>query len=100
MPIGRQTASGLSLLLSSMRFFSNSAAHGRSGRPSLKPVPTFLNVATTGVPGGGSSGAAPRPLPGNPRQTPEKSGLPSVVLGAGAFNSGLPSAVLGTFVDG
>src|SRR6478672_10349945 len=100
MPIGRHTASGLSLLLSSMRFFNSSAAHGRSGRPSLNPAPTFRNVATTGVPAGGSSGAAPRPRPGKPLHTPEKSGLPSAVLGAGAFRSGLPSGVLGTSGDG
>src|SRR5262245_44120343 len=114
-PIGRQCASGLSLLLSAMRFLTRSAAHDCIGKPSLKPPPTFPNVAN-GIPSGGSggggggaegaggvnpgvaAGAAPR-WPAGPRgfsQIPERSGLPSAVLGAGAVRLGLPSLVLGT----
>src|SRR5436190_22812043 len=98
-PIGRQCASGLSLLLSAIRFLTRSAAHGWKGSPSGKPWPALPNVATgIAFAGGGVAGAAaPRPPP--PRwpppppaaQIPLRSGLPSAVLGAGAVRFGLPS---------
>src|SRR5688572_10692775 len=55
--------------------------------------------------GGGVAGAAPAPPPrrpppgpanGAPRQRPERSGLPSAVLGAGALRSTWPAAFFGT----
>src|SRR4249920_2560939 len=39
----------------------------------------------------------PQPRQGTVSQTPERSGLPSAVLGVGASRLTLPSAVLGTF---
>src|SRR5215831_1597299 len=103
LPIGRQCASGLSLLLSAMRFFTSSAAHGCSGKPSLMPAPTSRNVASGGVPGGGGGGGAGfAPCPRCPAggllfcQIPERSGFPSAVLGAGAVRFGFPSGPLGT----
>src|SRR5688500_761725 len=99
-PIGRQCASGLSLLLSSLRFFNTSAAHGCNGRPPLKFAPTFRKVARGTSDGDAADAAvdAPRcPVPaGAPRQIPERSGLPSGVRGTGAARFGLPSGVLGT----
>src|SRR5581483_5818686 len=114
-PIGRQWASGLSLLLSAMRFFTSSAAHGWYGAPPGVCAPM---LPTTEPPGGsspvpsaatrGGAGPAPRPRPPRPRppagqsiqgmisHTPERSGLPSDVRGGGAFRSGLPSGVRGT----
>src|SRR5436309_4144198 len=117
-PIGRQCASGLSLLLSAIRFFTSSAAQGCKGRPSLKPAPTSRNVAaatpSAGVVAGGLGGGGPAvgapaapptfpdrnpgPSPGGLGfcQMPERSGFPSAVLGAGAFRSGSPLGVFGT----
>ena len=81
-------------------------------RNSLKPgtlvtVNGFLakdepNVASGGVPGAGSGGGAPRrpAATAAPRQTPEKSGLPSAVLGAGAARSGSPFAFFGVLYAG
>src|SRR5437016_6708905 len=100
MPMGRQCASGLSLLLSAIRFFSRSAAHGVSGNPSLKVEPMFRNVASGGPEEGWGGGGAPRCPVGAPRQTPEKSGLPSAVFGAGAARFGSPPGVLGTMDAG
>src|SRR5438552_14266418 len=117
--MGRQCASGLSLLFSARRAFTRSEAQGSIGRPSLNPEPTFLNEALGGVPGGSSGGGAPlggppplAPLgppgpPGPPRppaprrsQIPERSGWPSGALGAGASSFALPSGVRGTAVAG
>src|SRR5262245_60413204 len=101
LPIGKQCASGLSLLLSAMRFFTRSAAHVCRGRPSLNPAPTLRNVATGGVPGGGGGGGGGG-CPGCPAgclifcQIPERSGFPSAVLGAGAARFAFPSGPLGT----
>src|SRR5438093_5269032 len=103
-PIGRQRASGLSLLLSAMRCFRTPAAQGVSGRPSLNPTPTLPKLAS-GISSsdtfGGGGAAAPRPRPAPPvahgfAQTPDRSGLPSAVLGAGAVRFGCPACVLGT----
>src|SRR5690349_2135831 len=96
-PMGRHDASGLSLLLRALRFARSSVPYGVSGRPSLNVDAMLLNVAMGGVPGGGSGGGAPRrpPPAGAPRQTPEKSGLPSDVRGAGALRSTSPFAFLG-----
>src|SRR5262245_51490938 len=99
LPIGRQCASGLSLLLSAMRFFTSSAAHDWMGNPSGNPRPTLANVATGGVPGGGGGGggAGAPPWPRCPAgtltfsQIPDKSGFPSAAFGAGAFMLGFPS---------
>src|ERR1700687_3113037 len=101
-PIGRQCASGLSLLFAARRAFTSSAAHGCSGRPSLTFAPTSRNVVTGGPAENEGAGAASVPPPAGPScpspriQFPEKSGLPSAVRGAGAVKSGLPSGVLGT----
>src|SRR5436190_17624876 len=97
-PIGRQCASGLSLLFTSFRAFFRSAAHGWNGRPSGNPAPMSKNVATGGVPGGAGTGApvAPPPSPRNLIQIPDRSGLPSAVLGVGASRIGAPLAVRGT----
>jgi hypothetical protein len=111
-PIGKQWASGLSLLLSAIRFCTSSAAHSLSGSPSLKPAPTLKKVAFGGppfavgagaaVPGRPSVAAPPRPPPVflPLSQMPDKSGFPSAVLGAGAVRSSCPAAVLGTRGDG
>src|SRR5215813_8279393 len=98
MPIGRQCASGLSLLLSPIRFFTRSAAQGWYGAPPCVLLPMLPN------------GDPPPPPPRPPRpaagggafgsrvisQTPDKSGLPSAVRGTGAFASSFPSALRGT----
>src|ERR1700686_1163784 len=107
--MGRQWASGLSLLFSDFRLFSTSAAHGCSGSPSFMLAPILKNVASGGPSDGGGGGggrgawagawgcAPPRP-PGTrvTSHTPEKSGFPSAVRGVGAVRSGFPSAVFGT----
>src|SRR5262249_21633123 len=94
-PIGRQLASGLSLLLSARRFFTNSAAHGCSGnQSSCVLLATFPRVAIGGAPG---EGVICRGTPGiRPCQRPDKSGLPSAVRGTGASKSTPPLAVRGT----
>src|SRR5688572_27961006 len=107
-PIGRQWASGLSLLLSAIRFFTSSAAQSRNGSPSLKPAPTLKKVALGGPPFAAGVGAG---VPGSSRvaaaawappvflplsQMPDKSGFPSADLGVGAVRSGCPAGVLGT----
>src|SRR5262249_47948101 len=105
-PMGRQCASGLSLLPSACRFFTSSAAQGRMGRPACTPVPMSRNrfIPVSGgrvTPGGG--GAPPVPdafsnaagLRGF-SQIPERSGLPSEVRGAGPLTSGSPVALFGT----
>src|SRR6185295_18867773 len=96
-PIGRQFASGLSLVPLALRCFKSSAAHGLNGRPSLNPAPTLPNVEAGGSPGGETGGGATFP-PWNHAlsQSPVKSGLPSAVRGAGASRFGLPSGVRGT----
>src|SRR5262245_15838328 len=102
-PIGRQFASGFSLLLSAIRCFFKSAAHGVSGSPSGMFVPRSPNVATGGVPGGGGGGGvafAPRPLP-RPSpcarvHSPDKSGLPSAVRGTDASMLTCPFGSFGT----
>src|SRR5215510_7741011 len=108
-PIGRHQTSGLSLLLSAIRFFLSSAAQGCSG--SGKPRPATSKNCDVGIAfgsgaGGGVAGApfapAPRPRPPPPPppnascQIPEKSTLPSGVRGVGASRIGLPSDVRGT----
>src|SRR5688572_17897292 len=97
-PIGRHHASGLSLLFVSLRVFFNAAAHGWNGRPSGNPAPMSKNVAMGGVPGGAGSGlaAVPPPWPRSLTQIPDRSGLPSAVLGAGPSSIGTPLAVRGT----
>src|SRR5713226_9901542 len=102
-PSGRQCASGLSLLFWETRCLRSSAAHGWNGSGSLRPVAIFQNWLTTG-PGGPRPVDAPAPEndPSGPpsarkfSQIPERSGLPSAVLGAGAARSGVPAGVLGT----
>src|SRR5688572_3291752 len=94
MPIGRQCASGLSLLLPAMRVLSSSAPYGVSGSPPLMFWATSRKPATGG-PLGGGAGAPCRPPP-PPRHTPDRSGFPSAVFGTGPFMSGSPPAVLGT----
>src|SRR5215813_11800904 len=98
MPIGRQCASGLSLLLSPIRFFTRSAAQGWYGAPPCVLLPILPN------------GDPPPPPPRPPRpaagggafgsrvisHTPDKSGLPSAIRGTGAFESSFPSAPNGT----
>src|SRR5262247_2374238 len=100
-PIGRHHTSGLSLLLSAIRLFLRSAAHGCSG--SWKPRPATSPNVDSGIPsavvvGGGGAPCRPRPPPPPPAriQMPEKSTLPSAVRGVGASRVGLPSAARGT----
>src|SRR5262245_37280439 len=98
-PIGRHSASGLSLLLASFRCFFNSAAQGWNGSPPGIPAPTSKNVASGGVPGGGVGGTAfaPRAPPGGRPHWPDRSGLPSGVRGVGASRFTAPLASRGTF---
>src|ERR1043166_3346320 len=120
MPIGKQLASGLSLLLSATRFLTNSAAHGRYGAPPSVLAPMFPNAPPTagttvgagpraaagcgadvaGVtprcPAAAGVAAPPRPRPNGISQTPERSGLPFASRGVGASRLGLPSAAIGT----
>src|SRR6266699_3865967 len=114
MPIGRQCASGLSLLLSAMRLFTSFAAQGLNGRPSLNPEPLSRNdagaISSRVTFGGGAVGRAALAVPSPPRklaevwsagarticQIPERSGLPSGVRGAGASRLGCPFGNLGT----
>src|SRR3954452_6887642 len=96
MPMGRQCASGLSLLLRALRLANSSAPYGDSGRPSLNVEPISRKVAKGGAPAGLAGGGAPRCPTGAPRHTPEKSGLPLGVRGAGAERSGSPLGVFGT----
>src|SRR6516162_3767681 len=102
MPIGRQWASGLSLLLSAFRFATSSAAHGWYGALwSGMLAPIFPKTNPEGSGGalrtGGSSaaGRAPavvrllpaagtHPVQGTVSQTPDRSGFPSGVRGGGA----------------
>src|SRR5438105_15163055 len=103
-PIGRQCASGLSLPSSAMRCLRSAAAQGLSGKPPSRPQPMSQNWFALGgiVPSSSGAPAAP-PTPASPawpkpralRQIPERSGLPSDVLGVGAARFGLPSGVLG-----
>src|SRR5579872_4944211 len=105
MPIGRQCASGLSLLLSATRCRCSLAAHGVNGRPSGNREPMFQNglrLATSNrlsfVRGGFALDRAAT-VPPTVRSfchTPDRSGLPSEVLGVGALMLGLPWGVLGT----
>src|SRR3954452_16103782 len=101
MPIGRQFASGLSLVPSSDRFCLSSAAQGRNGSPPGMFAPTLLNVDAGGSPGGDTGGGATLP-PWNHALSPSpvRAGCPSAALGAGASRFGLPSAVRGTFFVG
>src|SRR5579859_5163938 len=110
-PMGKQCASGLSLLFEATRCRCSSAAQGWKGRPSLNCAPRFQKglvltesgmisgVAEDGaedVGGGAGVGTPGTGLGRSCCQTPERSGLPSAVLGAGPDKFGLPSAVLGT----
>src|SRR5665213_649736 len=95
------------MLLEATRWRCSSAAQGWKGRPSLKEAPRFQNwlvltdngimsfVCDAGGVAGGGAGAG---VPGGRSysQIPERSGCPSVALGAGPDKFGLPSAVLGT----
>src|ERR1044072_8917923 len=120
MPMGRQFASGLSLLLSATRFLTNSAAHGRYGAPPCVFAPMFPNAPPTDgtdvgqgprngagcaadaaepdprCPVAPGAAAPPRPRPNGISQTPERSGLPFARRGGGASKFGLPSAPIGT----
>src|SRR5262245_1343997 len=117
-PIGRQCASGLSLLLSAMRCLTRSAAHGWYGAPPATCAPILPNTPPPGVgapvvaPGTpvaagavvpaapGAVGVAAEPPAGAAggggaaSHTPDRSGFPSAVRGAGALTSGFPSAVM------
>src|SRR5213592_116277 len=109
-PIGRQCASGLSLLLSAIRCFTNSAAHGWYGAPPGICAPILPNTdpdGPAGGPGAAAGGAGVSPTGGAPGgaaargggsapHTPDKFGFPSAARGGGALKSGLPSAVNGT----
>src|SRR5204862_3197756 len=95
----------LSLLLLATRCRCSSAAQGWNGRPSGNAAPRFQNWLSRTASGtssvlvdvacvaGVGSGA-----PGGRLycQTPERSGLPSVVLATGPDRLGLPSAFFGT----
>src|SRR6266853_5544 len=100
--MGRQWASGLSLLFPARRAFSRSAAHGCSGNPSFILAATFANVVSGGPAVNEGAGPGSVPPPAGPRrpspriQLPEKSGLSWAVRGGGAVSCGLPSGVFGT----
>src|SRR5262245_66076550 len=107
-PIGRQCASGLSLLLSAIRFFTSSTAHGCSGKPPCIAEPASRNDAIGGVPGGGGGGGAGAALalfcPPCPRcpaggrtisHIPERSGFPLRMRGPGALRVPFPSVAFG-----
>jgi hypothetical protein len=91
-------------MLSAMRFFFSSTAHGSIG--SAKPRPATSPKLETGTPSGGVekviAGAAlapprPPPPPPPPRiQIPEKSTLPSAVRGGAPVRTGAPFASRGT----
>src|SRR5947207_10270168 len=92
-PPGRQRPDGSPPPNAARRAFTRSAAHVWYGKPlsRLKPMltnscGTFMSWQPSGGQGLLSSGA----------HMPEKSGLPSAVLGVGAFKSAFPAAVLGT----
>src|ERR1700733_2722859 len=114
MPIGRQCASGLSLLLSATRCLCSSAAQGWNGKPSGKEEPMFQNAlfltrarksslvfkpekispfaaGAFEFAAAAGAGAGARKF----SQMPVRSGFPSAVLGVGALRFGFPSAVLG-----
>src|SRR6516164_6866688 len=97
MPIGRQWASGLSLLLSAIRFLTRSAAHGWYGAPPCELLPMLPNGDPPPPP------RPPRPAAGGGAfgsrvisHTPDRSGFPSAARGTGAFASSFPSAPNGT----
>src|ERR1700724_1348244 len=92
-PIGRQKDVGSSFLSSSVRFFARALAHGRYGNPPWRLQPMLMNSCPTGMsaqPSGGHGRLC------STSQRPEKSGLPSAVLGVGASRFGVPADVLGT----
>src|ERR1700730_14870155 len=112
MPIGRQCASGLSLLLSATRCLCSYAAQGWNGKPSGTEEPMFQNALfltrarkssfvfkpekispfAAGAFGfAAGAGAGARKF----SQMPVRTGFPSAVLGVGALRFGFPSAVLG-----
>src|SRR6185503_9060375 len=75
-PIGRQCASGLSLLLSAMRCFTNSAAHGWYGAPPGTCAPILPNTDPEGPAGtGAATGGAGVPAAG---------GVPGAAAATGA----------------
>src|SRR5690349_430563 len=102
-PSGRQCASGLSLLLLSTRWRCSSAAQGVKGRAAGRAAHRFdvwLSRIASGVRGDVVTSRESPAFTGGcgPRtycEAPEKSGLPSAVLGVGPFRSALPSGVLG-----
>src|SRR5258706_1553545 len=80
-PIGRQWASGLSLLLSATRFFTRSEAHGWYGAPPSVCEPTFPN----GLPRPGVGAPLPRlafaPAPVAPPAAPPPAPRPRPAAG-------------------
>src|SRR5687767_4890567 len=96
-PIGRQWERGLSLpSLGSRPFFSDSP-YSVSGRPTPTHIPVADHTSGPGALNGDLKGPPRRArMPPPPRHVPERSGLPSAVLGVGAYQSGSPSAVRGT----
>src|SRR5712691_8169754 len=86
-PIGRQCASGLSLLLSAIRCFTRSAAHGWYGAPPGSCAPMLPNTDADGPAGGpgAATGGAGVPASGDAAarggdsvcHTPDKFGFPS-----------------------
>src|SRR6185369_13504999 len=118
MPIGRQFASGLSLLFVAIRAFFRSAAHGVKGSPPGIFAPRSKKVARGGALGSGGNGAdrgstttapvAPAPRATTPAtscgrgsrspltQLPERSGLPFAVRGGRASSCTRPCASRGT----
>src|SRR5438876_5378095 len=92
-PIGRQCASGLSLLLSAIRCFTSSAAHGWYGAPPGSCAPILPNTDPEGPVGGPGAAAGGAGVPaaggaaarggGSAPHTPDKFGFPSAVRGGG-----------------
>src|SRR5438128_12473251 len=86
-PIGRQCASGLSLLLSAIRCFTSSAAHGWYGAPPGSCAPILPNTdpeGPAGGPGTATRGAAAPPSGG----VPGAAAAPGAAGGAAARGRG------------
>src|SRR5262249_14606926 len=92
-PPGRQREVGSSFPFSAIRALTRSSAHGRYGKPPLRPQPASRNCCPKGMSWQPSTGQG---LFSSAAQIPERSGLPSDILGVGACRFGDPSDVLGT----
>jgi hypothetical protein len=88
---GRQCEAGISFRMLSCRCFINSCAQG-----SIPKAAGSRSAARLSEYFGGAS--IPSILPSGTHQIPEKSGLPSAVLGTGPFIFGVAPVLLGALV--